>query len=148
VLFYIIMPRPQQGDGPSSDPSVRPSVRLSVCSIHLSQQQCIFRAITAIETNRKPTLKVVHPPVSVAVCYLLEMAEKATKLSPAALQIHSLDGCTIDKPLSKCHRQGAYRFAARYPVQTCCMLLTPTLHLSQTRQYSSKRTITCVFRPR
>ena len=44
------------------------------------------------------------------------VAKTSTKPSPAPLQKHSLDGCTMDMHPSNCHRQGAYRFVARYLV--------------------------------
>ena len=67
-------------------------------------------------TNRKPhpagqACMFVHPP---------EVAETATKRSPAPLQKHSLDGGTIDRAHSiqhlhgmlpsNGHRRGTYRF--------------------------------------
>jgi len=46
-----------------------------------------------------------------------EVAETATKPSPAPFQKHSLGGCTIDMPLWNCRRRMADRFAVRYLVQ-------------------------------
>jgi len=94
------------------DPSVCPSVHLSVCPNAVAHKRCIlcYRYYRPLIGSR---CWKSNPLVSVAE-WQPEVAETATKLSPVLIQKHTLGGCTtIDILTSNCRRRGACSFATR-----------------------------------